>query len=522
MNPLIYAFAEKAKQKFRVKNKEIGNVFKEIISKASYVNFYEKANIKPNDKGNYRPILDAEYQQMVIDELYLLQLPKETNLGFRFVGEVMYLYNGMFWQELSKYEFQKFLGEYSEKLSVPTAKANHYLFCERLNLQANLTFAYKEEISTTTCVLNFLNGILEIDITNVAPKINFKPHSKEMFLRYVLPYEYNEKANSKVFDDFLNSVLPNEFDAHKVLSEYMGLCFLANKKATKIEKYLVLLGWGRNGKGVFINTMRNLIGDKNISNVDIKTLTGDAGFELHRNTHQLLNIDEEYTGYTNLGKMKKLISHDTIPVRVKNKDSYDSVYNPMFLLASNNTTVTSIDRALTERTIAINFAQDFSEGSKNADGTFKQNKNLEQELSQELSGIMNWVIAGLLRFFENGKRFTECEYVKQSLLAYKEQGDSFYLFLERENIKLSTKENSNGQYKWSSELYKSYKEFCVQSGYPPKQENNFRKMATDKLSTCIQRGNNTIDGKVTTDYKIFFEYLPNQNEVTENKEPLPF
>ena len=85
--------------------------------------------------------------------------------------DFIYLYNGTFWAEIDKDEFQKFLGEAAEKMGVRWDNAQDYQFREQLFKQF-LATAYlpTPESNKDTVLINLQNGTFEIRLCQFQPK----------------------------------------------------------------------------------------------------------------------------------------------------------------------------------------------------------------------------------------------------------------------------------------------------------------------------------------------------------------
>ena len=100
--------------------------------------------------------------------------------------DFIYLYNGTFWAEIDKNEFQKFLGEAAEKMGVRWDNAQDYQFREQLFKQ----FLATEYLSNppgdqNRVLINLQNGTFEIS----AQGTNLRPFDRADFLTYQLPFE---------------------------------------------------------------------------------------------------------------------------------------------------------------------------------------------------------------------------------------------------------------------------------------------------------------------------------------------
>src|SRR5262249_23227324 len=94
------------------------------------------------------------------------------------------------------------------------------------------------------------------------------------------------------------------------------------------------------------------------------------------------------------------------------------------------------------------------------------NRNLRDELAEELSGIFNWAVEGARSLKERG-HFIEPESSRLAKEEFQREASSARLFLE-ETCEQDSKSSISKR-----ELYATYKEFCDERGYKPFHEHNF-------------------------------------------------
>jgi putative DNA primase/helicase len=85
-----------------------------------------------------------------------------------------------------------------------------------------------------TTLINLKNGTFEISETTLKLR---KPDAAD-FLKYQLPFEYQQAATAPMFMVFLARVLP-EPELQAILAEYVGYVFVVG---LKLEKVLLLYG----------------------------------------------------------------------------------------------------------------------------------------------------------------------------------------------------------------------------------------------------------------------------------------
>jgi putative DNA primase/helicase len=99
-----------------------------------------------------------------------------------------------------------------------------------------------------------------------------------------------------------------------------------------------------------------------------------------------------------------------------------------------------------------------------------QDKKLAYKIvSNELPGVLNWVLEGLRRLTLN-KTFTVSDIIQKQVEAYKNESDTAYLFLEEKGYV-----PDNEQSKPLREIYSEYKMFCMENNYIAFSNRSFAK-----------------------------------------------
>jgi putative DNA primase/helicase len=105
--------------------------------------------------------------------------------------------------------------------------------------------------------INLKNGTFEV--TAEGNRLN--PFNRSDFMTYQLPFEYDLEAKAPLFSAYLDRVLP-EKELQSILAEYLGYIFI-HTSTLKLEKTILLYGSGANGKSVFYEIVRSLLGEQN-------------------------------------------------------------------------------------------------------------------------------------------------------------------------------------------------------------------------------------------------------------------
>lgn len=374
--------------------------------------------------------------------------------------DFIYLYNGTFWAELDKDEFQKFLGEAAEKMGVRWDNAQDYQFREQLFKQFLATeYLSNPPSNKDTVLINLQNGTFEISPQGT----KLRPFDRSDFITYQLPFEYNPQAKAPLFEAYLNKVLPDP-ERQRVLAEYLGFVFIKHgSNALKEEKALILYGTGANGKSVFFEIVTAMFGRDNVSNYSLQSLTEEKGFYRARISNKLINYASEINGKLEASLFKAMVSGEPVEACLKYGQPFTMTDYAKFIFNCNELPKdVEHTNAYFRRFLIIPFDVTIPE--------HEQDKNLHAKIiEKELSGVFNWVLQGLNRLLEQ-KKFSDCEAAQQAVEQYKIESNSVQMFLSENEYK-----GSPTNYKLITELYQEYRAFCIDDGMPPFKKSNFIK-----------------------------------------------
>ena len=267
-----------------------------------------------------------------------------------------------------------------------------------------------------------------------------------------------------MFSAYLNKVLPEQ-ELQNILAEYLGYIFV-HTSTLKLEKTLLLYGSGANGKSVFYEIVRSLLGEQNTSEFSLQSLTHENGYSRAMIANKLVNYASEINGTLVASIFKQLVSGEPVEARLP--------YGRLFTLTQYAKLIFNCNElpkdveqteAYFRRFIIIPFGVTIPDS--------EQDKQLAQKIIRtELSGVFNWVLQGLERLLQQ-QNFTESEAVRRTCQQYKTESDSVRLFLEEEEY---APRPTN--YEPIKRLYSQYRVFCQEGGFSPVNQLNFQKRLT--------------------------------------------
>jgi len=429
---------------------------------------YREALLNPDIKPEEKKAIQEKMSSLKLNHKHLLVLTVENVLsvaetyrwGLCKNHDFIYLYNGAYWSEVDREQFQKFLGEAAEKMGIQKYTARFYQFRDQLFKQFMATAYLTNPISEVDKVLiNLVNGTFEI--TNSGNTL--RPFNPADFLLYQLPFAYNPAAKAPLFESYLNRVLP-DIERQNILAEFLGYVFIKNGSNTfKGEKALILYGTGANGKSVLFEIVNAMLGSENVSCFSLQSLTNENGYFRAKLANILVNYASEINGKLEASIFKQLVSGEPVEARLP--------YGQPFMLRQYAKLIFNCNdlpkdvehtHAFFRRFLIIPFDVIIPES--------EQDKKLHSKIIEsELSGIFNWVLAGLQRLLAQNS-FSECDAARLAVEEYKMESNSIKLFLEERGYKGSVE-----HYTLIKELYPEYRLFCHNDGMTPFKKINFSK-----------------------------------------------
>ena len=361
--------------------------------------------------------------------------------------EVMYYENGIY-----KLGGETIIEEESERL---VEKCTQRMRAEILHTIMVNTYVNRDVFDSDPTLVNLKNGIF--DMTTM----KLMPHSHAVPFRTQLDVSYDQKAYPKRFMRFLMEVLDDKEDRQTIL-EMFATALLRN--TLNMEKAVMLIGEGANGKSTLLETIADVFGAENVSGVSIHDLLWNR-FSKADLDAKMLNIygDISSNDLNHVGILKSIITGEGITVEKKNKGSFIMrPYAKLFFAANRLPEVNEDTDAIYRRFLIIDFKRQF----KGSDG----NPTLLLELTTEgeKSGILN-LLLGHARIVVRNKRLTYGPTTEQVRSEWHDKSDPIMQFFS-ECIK-----EAEGKRVMKKDVYAAYAKFCKERHYTPKNHTVFSK-----------------------------------------------
>ena len=311
-------------------------------------------------------------------------------------------------------------------------------------------------------LIAFKNGIFDIATGQM---MDFSP---EVVITNMIPWDYNEAAYSELADLTLDRISCQDPDIRKLLEECIGYCFFRHNE---LSKSFILTGEGSNGKSTYLDMVFHVLGNVNVSSLDLNELS--ERFSVSSMFNKLANIgddiSDEFLQGTAISHFKKIVSGNSVKAENKGQDVF--FYKPYTkLLFSANEIPRMRNRgfsAIKRRLVIIPFNAHFSKEDPDYDSGITW-KLKTREVAEYLIRLG---LEGLKRVLDQ-QSFTESQKVKDQIDQFEKDNNPVLLFLED----VPEDQILNHETK---EVYARYDNFCY--------ENGFQRMAMQTFTKEIKK-----------------------------------
>lgn len=304
--------------------------------------------------------------------------------------------------------------------------------------------ALPEQFDRDPFLLNVKNGTIDL---RTGKKLR---HRRRDLITKITPAAYDDTAECPLWQKFLHRTTGGSEDLQDYLQRVVGYALTSD---TSELCMFIIWGSGRNGKTVFLETIKDLLGEYAMS-TPVGTLL-DTGRTNENNTFYALArfrgaryVIASETGH---GKrihealVKILTGRDTIVARPMYKELFE--FRPeckIFLCTNHWPQVRGTDVAIWERLKLIPFNVYIPEEERD--------KQLAEKLRHELPGILNWAIQGCLEWQKVG--LNEPEEVLKATKTYREEHDPVGRFIKERCL------HGEDRQTLSALLYTAYQGWC--------------------------------------------------------------
>ncbi|GAB6284600.1 MAG: hypothetical protein STSR0009_08000 [Methanoregula sp.] len=270
-------------------------------------------------------------------------------------------------------------------------------------------------------LFNCRNGTLNLTT------MNFYPHRKEDMLTKQAAVDYDPLAECPQWLSHLNLLFASDLD---YLSGFQAMCGYTLLGSNPQQLMFILYGKGRNGKSktievlarIFANYAVNIASDSlmakrfETTRSDLARLSG-ARFATAAEGAEGARMDESI--------IKQITGEYAITVRKLYENEFEFCpVAKIWLTTNHEPNISGTDDGIWRRLWMLPFIVQIPEE--------KCDPNIAVKLLSESSGILNWCLAGLSRYYANGNRLVQPRRVSQATANLRTASDVVGLFLATE------------------------------------------------------------------------------------------
>lgn len=329
-------------------------------------------------------------------------------------------------------------------------------------------------------VVAFKNGLLDVE-TDL-----FTDFTPDIIITNKIEWNYNPETYAKLTDEVIDNLAINNKEIRMLIEEMIGYTFY---RRCELRKCFILTGQKQNGKSTFLNMLKELLGSKNTSVLDIKHLSDK--FSTVMMVNKLANIGDDISNkkLNDTEQFKKIVSGEKITAEQKGRDKFE--FTPYCKLIYSANSIPKIGDgadagAVLSRIVIVPFRAYFDSSNPN----YKPFVIDELLTEDSMEYLINIGIKGLKRVLKN-KKFTESEYTNREFEEYKNEIDPVDEYLETLNRDMIINETVKV-------LFNEYTQYCISEGYDSVSNIAFSKKVATKfnLTSKIKK----VSGKATRVY----------------------
>lgn len=310
---------------------------------------------------------------------------------------------------------------------------------------------------------------------------SFVEFTPEHIITNKIRWKYNQEAYSELADKTLNKIACNDPQIRALLEEAIGYCFY---RRNELGKAFILTGDKSNGKSTFLSMVQCLLGDENISSLDLKEL-GDR-FKTAEMFGKLANIGDDIGDefIANPAIFKKLVTGERVSAERKGQNPFEfNNYSKLLFSANNIPRIKDKTGAVQRRLTIIPFDARFSADDPDFNPYIKHLLKTDEVMEY----LINLGIAGLKRVLLN-RKFTGSTKVQKAMDEYEENNNpiiGFFRECEDEEFQIENEP--------TNVVYKRYQEYCLANSLQPMSNIEFSKQVNRILNMRVE--NKWLNGK---------------------------
>lgn len=357
--------------------------------------------------------------------------------------------------------------------------------------------------------LNVMNGTVDLLTGKLAD------HRREDFSTHIAPVTFDADAKCPNWERFLNVVFstspedPAAAPDHELIAfirRLLGYCLTGD-----VSEHILPIFWGggANGKSTLLNVMAGILGDGYAAKAPQGMLMKKHGDQHPTELTVLQGARFVYASETaRSGRLseelvKDLTSGEKITARRMRMDFFSfSPSHKLIMCTNHQPRIGDADDGIWRRVRMVPFrARFWNPDSEIGPEHLKQNKQLGDALTSERSGILNWLIEGVLDWRKNGMAIPES--VTAETESYRHDEDTFGQFMSE----AISKTNEACMKVLLSDFCKNYRDWC--------DTQNTQPMSNRSVSSELRRRGFIVKNGSGNKVTVFSIRMKNANDISQ-------
>ena len=333
-------------------------------------------------------------------------------------------------------------------------------------------------------IIAFRNGLYDIKTGE------FDMFSPDVVITNKIPWDFNEYAYNEATDDVLNNIACGNQQIRMLLEELIGSCMYRSNNLAG-GKAFVLTGIGSNGKSTFLDALKQMLSDENISVLDMKNL--NDRFSTCMLFNKCANIGDDISDefICDDATFKKIVTGQSIDAEQKGQPKFQ--FSPFCKLIFSANNIPRIGKgrdsvAIMRRLIIVPFNAKFS----SSDPNFRPDIGEDLKSQQSMEYLIQLGLKGLKRVLDS-KKYTICKQIEDELVDYEKQNNPVLMFFDQCEF-----DEFNIENEVTDVVYERYKDFCYTENLQALSKVWFSRQVTRTLSLVIK--DKKVNGKK---YRVF-------------------
>ncbi|APW47337.1 phage/plasmid primase, P4 family [Rhodoferax antarcticus] len=317
-----------------------------------------------------------------------------------------------------------------------------------------------DQLDSHDMLLGVGNGVVNLRTGKLVPV------QRDQLITRHSPVVFDATATCPQFLVFIDQVTGSDKPLIRYLQRVVGYALTGS---TAEQCLFFLYGIGANGKSVFLNCLKELLGSELASQTPSETLMvkksgGSNDIARLQNVRAVIANEVEDGSLLAESLIKQMTGGELVTAKFHYQEFFEFMPKfKLFIAGNHKPVIRGRDNGIWRRVRLIPFETVFTKA--------QQDPNLQAKLRTELPGILNWAIKGCIDWQKT--RLSEPTIISDAVRAYREEMDVLGAWQKdccTVGQHLETK---------ASDAYRSYKYWAEQNGYRPMANGNFgRDLAT--------------------------------------------